>query len=62
MDLKFGSDLLCSTKKYREMTENKPKRRVRFAKEIIDEQVRIIRERFNFSHGGKKKKKKKRRR
>jgi len=70
MDLKFGSEL-CSrrsyTNNYRDSNVSTGKsvnkrRRARFAKEILEDQVRIIRERFGFTHGGKKKSKKRRKR
>lgn len=65
MDLKFGSEL-CSkrsyTNNYRDSNVSADKstnkrRRARFAKEILEDQVRTIRERFGFTHGGKKKSK-----
>lgn len=58
MDWNFGDELCFKrtyTNNYSDSTKTKKRRRVRFAKEIIEEQVRIIRERFGFSHGGKKK-------
>lgn len=35
----------------------KKQKQVRFSKDIIQEQVDIIKEKFDFSHGGKKRKK-----
>lgn len=67
-DMNFGSEL-CSrrsyTNNYRDSISStgKPRKKprmARFAKDIIEEQVRTIRERFGFKHGGKKKSKKRR--
>lgn len=68
MDLKFGSELCSkrsSTNNYRDPNVSAGKstnkrHRARFAKEILEDQVRTIRERFGFTHGGKKKSKKRR--
>lgn len=68
-DMNFGSEL-CSrrsyTNNYRDSNisdAGKPRKKprvARFAKDILEEQVRTIRERFGFTHGGKKKSKKRR--